>query len=84
MAKGTITVRTEPEIEEQLDALSAATQRSRNWIITEALRQYLETQRWQVEGIWNARRSLQRGDGVCFEDVMADLEAKIDRRMKGT
>ena len=59
MAKGTITIRTDPELEAQLEALAKATQRSRNWLVTEALQQYLETQRWQVEGIWQARRSMR-------------------------
>ncbi|MCA9670717.1 MAG: ribbon-helix-helix protein, CopG family [Myxococcales bacterium] len=82
MAKGTITIRTDPELEAQLEALAKATQRSRNWLVTEALQQYLETQRWQVEGIWQARRSMRAGRGVNFDDAMAALRAKIERHKK--
>ena len=82
MAKGTITIRTEAAVEEELDALAAATQRSRNWIVTEALKQYLATQRWQVEGIWQARRSMRKGGEVPFEEAMDRLKARIDRRLE--
>lgn len=82
MAGGTITIRTDPQIEEQLNALAKATERSRNWIIEEALKQYLATQAWQIEGVVEAQQSLAHGEGIPFEAVMADLEAKIDRANK--
>ena len=82
VAGGTITIRTDPEIEERLNELARATERSRNWLVADALRQYLDTQAWQVEGIMEAQRSLAEGDSVPFEDVMSDLEAKVDRAMK--
>jgi len=82
MAGGTITIRTDPEVEEQLNALAKSMERSRNWVVEQALREYLETQAWQIEGILQAQRSLAEGDGVPFETVMADLQAKIDRSKK--
>ena len=82
MARGTITIRTDPEIEEQLNAVAKAMERSRNWVIEEALKQYLATQDWQIEGIVEAQQSLARGEGVPMESVMADLQAKIDRAKK--
>lgn len=82
MAGGTITIRTAPEIEEQLNAVAKAMERSRNWVIEEALKQYLATQAWQVEGILQAQRSMAAGDGIPIDTVMADLEAKIDRANK--
>lgn len=82
MATGTITVRTAPEIAEQIDALARATDRSRNWIIEEAIKAYLATQAWQVAGIEQARASLAKGDSVSFDAVVGDLQQKIDRKMK--
>ena len=82
MAGGTITIRTDPQIEEQLTAVAKAMERSRNWVIEEALKQYLATQAWQIEGITQAQLSLAEGEGIPFESVMADLQAKIDRGMK--
>lgn len=82
MAGGTITIRTDPQIEEQLNAVAKAMERSRNWVIEEALKQYLATQAWQIEGIIQARQSLAEGAGIPFESVMADLQARIDHTMK--
>ena len=82
MAGGTITIRTDPQIEQQLNAVAKAMERSRNWVIEEALKQYLATQDWQIEGILQAQRSLAEGQGIPLESVMADLQAKIDRAMK--
>lgn len=82
MANGTITIRTDPEIEEQINAVAKAMERSRNWVIEEALKAYLATQAWQIEGIDLAQQSLARGEGIPFETVMADLESKIDRAEK--
>ncbi|MCK5800544.1 MAG: ribbon-helix-helix protein, CopG family [Deltaproteobacteria bacterium] len=84
MAGGTITIRTDPSIEAQLNKLAEAMERSRNWIIEEALKEYLATQAWQIEGIHQAQRSLAEGEGIPFDMVMADLQTKIDRAMKTT
>jgi len=82
MAGGTITIRTDPLIEEQLNAVAKAMERSRNWVIEEALKQYLATQAWQIEGVLEAQQSLAKGQGIPFETVIADLQAKIDRAKK--
>lgn len=84
MANGTITIRTDPQIEEKINALAEATQRSRNWIIEDAIKQYLRVNAWQVEGIRKAQESLASGKGEPFDAVLADLQAKIDRGLKGT
>ena len=82
MAGGTITVRTDPEISAKIAALAHAMDRSRNWVIEDALKQYLETQAWQIEGIKQAQASLARGEGIPFEDVMDEMEVLIDEKAK--
>jgi predicted transcriptional regulator len=80
MAGSTITVRTDPEVVAQIAALAEAMDRSRNWVIEEALKQYIETQSWQIEGIREAQASLARGEGIPFDDVMAEMDALIEQR----
>ena len=80
MAKGTITIRTEESIEQRLTDLAQAMDRSKNWVIEEAIKQYLDTQAWQVEGIQEAQQSLANGKGIEFEKVMSGLQAKINYR----
>lgn len=52
--------------------------RSRNWVIEEALKQYIETQGWQIEGIKQAQAAFARGEGIPFEDVMDEMDALIE------
>lgn len=82
MAGSTITVRTDPEISAKIAALAQAMDRSRNWVIEEALKQYIEAQAWQIEGIKQAQASLARGEGIPFEDVMDEMDALIEEKVK--
>lgn len=82
MAGSTITVRTNPEISAKIAALAQVMDRSRNWVIEEALKQYIETQAWQIEGIQQAQAALARGERIPFEDVMDEMDALIEEKAK--
>jgi predicted transcriptional regulator len=71
-----ITVRAAKEVVSEIDALAAATDRSRNYIVNQALRQYLETNAWQIERIKEGRAAARDGRVRPAEDVFADLAAK--------
>ncbi|MDR3553636.1 MAG: CopG family ribbon-helix-helix protein [Syntrophobacteraceae bacterium] len=79
MPTTTITIRTNSELAEKIAALAEATDRSRNWVIEEALKQYVETQMWQIEGIKAAIASLDNGEGVPHEQVLAEANALLDQ-----
>lgn len=79
MAGSTITVRTDPEVAAQIAFLAQAMDRSRNWVIEEALKQYIQTQSWQIEGIKQAQASLDRGEGIPFDAVMEEMDALIEQ-----
>jgi predicted transcriptional regulator len=79
MAGSTITVRTDPEVVAQIAVLAEAMDRSRNWVIEEALKQYIQAQSWQLEGIKQAQASLDRGEGISFEAVMEEMGALIEQ-----
>lgn len=78
MPNTTITIRTDPELAGKLAAIASAMDRSRNWVIQEALRQYVDTQMWQIEGIKAAIASLDEGEGIPHEQVMAEAQALLD------
>lgn len=78
MPNTTITIRTNPELAGKLAAIASAMDRSRNWVIEEALRQYVEAQMWQIEGIKAAIASLDNGEGIPHEQVMAEAQALLD------
>ena len=43
MAQTSIAIRTDPELVGQVPALALAMDRTRNWVIADALRQYVES-----------------------------------------
>lgn len=82
MTGHTITIRTDPEIAKQITALAEAMERSRNWVIEDALKQYLEAQAWQIEGIRDAMTALDKGEGIAHDEVMAEMDALIEEKIK--
>jgi predicted transcriptional regulator len=75
-----ITIRTDPDLVERIGALAEALDRSRNWVIEDALKQYLAQQGWYLEGIRQAQASLEQGRGVPHEALMAELDGLIEEQ----
>jgi predicted transcriptional regulator len=71
-----ITVRAAKEIVSGIDALAAAMDRSRNYIVNQALQQYLETNAWQIERIKEGIAAARDGRVRPAEDAFADIAAK--------
>ena len=82
MSAKSITIRTEPDIVEKLSVLAKSMERSRNWVIEDALKQYIEQQARYVEGVEQAITSLERGEGIAHEDLMAEMDALIDEKVR--
>ncbi len=70
MAKDTLTFRIDPDTKTELDALAAALDRDRSYIINAAMAAYLDTQRWQIAHIKQGMKEADEGKFVS------------DRRMK--
>ena len=68
------TVRTEPEIVHQLDDMAESLDRSRNYIVNQALKEYLHHHAWQNEKINQDTAAADRGELVEHEDVMHEME----------
>ena len=68
-----ITIRTAKETISEIDALATAMDRSRNYIVNQALQQYLEGNAWQIErikaGLAAAREARVRPADVVFADI---------------
>ena len=77
-----ITIRTNDEIAEKIGSLARAMDRPRNWVIEDALRQYLAEQAWQIEGIKQAQSSLAQNGGIKFDTVIKKLRSRIKRKQK--
>lgn len=79
MTGATITIRTDVDLAGKVAALASAMDRSCNHVIEDAFRQYVGEQEWQVEGIKAAIASLDRGEGIPHEQVMAEVERFFKR-----
>jgi len=71
------TIRLQPELEENLTAISNSMNRTKSWVINQALKEYvdrqrLEQERWQQTLI--AMESAAKGQIVSGEDVQKWLE----------
>ncbi len=70
------TVRASQDMIDEIDALAAAMDRTRNYIVNQALQQYLEANAWQIERIKEGLAATREGRVVPAEDVFADIAAK--------
>jgi RHH-type transcriptional regulator, rel operon repressor / antitoxin RelB len=70
-----LTLQVRPELLSSLDELAGATRRSRSELAEEALAQYLDLQRWQIDGIREAIDEADRGEpGIPHERVAKWLD----------
>ena len=78
-----VTVRMPSEVTEKLERIAERLDRSRNWVINEAIERYLDVYDWQTARI--AERLDQAEHGGTFvphDQVMARLEAKGKTRLE--
>ncbi|MBD9355178.1 AAA family ATPase [Methylomonas albis] len=83
MATEAFTVRAESDIVHQLDFIAGALDRSRNYLVNQALREYLKTHAWQVEKITQGIAAADRGELIDHDDVMREMEEQIEQKAKG-
>ena len=77
-----VTVDLDEPVLEALDCAAERSGRSRADIIAEAVRDYLETQRWQIEKIEAGIAAADRGD-FASEERSSGSSASMQRRNEG-
>jgi len=82
MSNQTITIRTKSNTVEKISAIARALDRSRNWVIEDALKQYIDQQAWYLEGIQQAQTSLEAGKGIPHEELMAEISELIADKIR--
>ena len=72
----TLTIRLDERTKERLDRLAESVARSKSYLVTRALQDYLELNEWQVAAIQKAVSKADSSDAkfVAHEDVSAWLE----------
>ena len=69
----TMTIRLDPELKQRLDQLAEATHRSKSFLATVALRDYVELNEWQVQEIKDAIGEADNGDFASDQAVSETL-----------
>lgn len=82
MATEAFTIRAETDIVHKLDDLAGSLDRSRNYLVNQAIKEYLETHAWQVEKITQGIAAADRGELIAHDDVMREMEDLIERKAK--
>ena len=75
-ATAPITVRTDKHTVSAIDALAGAMDRSRNYIVNQAIQQYLDANAWQVERIKAGMADARAGRVTAAEEVFASIGKK--------
>ena len=68
---------------EELDQLATTMDRSRNWLVAEAIEQYLDIQRWQVDLIRERFAEAESGSStfIPHEEVMRRQEERLKAKL---
>jgi predicted transcriptional regulator len=74
-----ISIRIDDATRDKLDQLASIRDRSRNWVVQEALAQYIHQQDEREEMIQEGLRDIEAGNVVSHEDVMAAVEAELQK-----
>lgn len=79
MADRTASFRTDNEKLERLDRLAKAMDRSRSWLINDALERYMEYEEWFRTFVEEGIESLDKGKSIAHNDVMAEARRTVSK-----
>ena len=64
-----MTIRLEPELKSRLDKLATATHRSKSFLASEAVREYIELNEWQIQELKTAIKEADAEDFASIQEV---------------
>ncbi len=65
----TMTIRLDPELKSRLDKLASATHRSKSFLASEAVREFIEINEWQIQELKAAIKEADAGDFANDQEV---------------
>ena len=72
-----VSLRVPADLIETLDKIAAVLERPRSWVMLRALRQYIADEGQEVMDVQEGIAELDRGEGIPFEEAMAQWEEII-------
>jgi predicted transcriptional regulator len=73
-----VSIRLDDATREKLDALAQSQDRSRSWVVNDAIQQYFEHQDWIIEAIKVGIADADAGNLIEHDELMAELKAVIE------
>ena len=80
MALEPFSIRADAKTMEALGRIAAAMDRSRNWVINDALKSYVEDYVWLEEQVARSRQEIAEGKGIPHDQAMARLRHHLASR----
>ncbi len=77
MTMRTASIRLDEEKITRLDRLAAAIDRSRSWVVNQAIEQYLDHEEWFADAVKEGVASADRGDLVPHEEAVKAARHRI-------
>ena len=74
-----LTLRLDSKLKKKLDKLAKATDRSRSFLIAEAVREYVALNEWQIEEIKKGLREADAGEFATAEEMEETISKWIRR-----
>ncbi len=70
-----ITLRLPLDLLAEIEAVSAACERSRSWVMVRALKSYMAQEGREIQEMAEARKAVEDGAGIDAQDVLAEVDA---------
>jgi predicted transcriptional regulator len=73
-----IALRIPVDVLQQIEAIAAASERTRSWVMVRAMKQYLASEGRDVLAAIDGRRQIADGESHDMDDVIDEIEAIAD------
>ena len=77
MKEVTISARIPEDLSQEITVLAQALRRNRSWVIEEAIRGYIESEKQFIEAVEEGIRADEAGDTVPHEAVMSEIDSLL-------
>ena len=77
----TITVRIDDSIKNRLEKLAKTTSRNKSYLVTHAIKDYLEVNEWQIKEIKAGIKEADAGHLIDHDAILKKWESKLENTM---
>ncbi len=79
MAIRTASIHLDEATLDRLDRLAQAMDRSRSWVIAQAIEQYLDHEEWFIQSVASGIEAADRGDLIPHDQVIQNVRERLKK-----